>query len=242
MDHFLQVCMYGYMESERWLNYERHKQRQRYVHNAKYTAKVRHGEDWLTRHKIVVRPHLEYCVQVWSPVAKHGNWGIIMAIEKCQRDFTRIIHGMGFLSYSERLQKLGLTTLLERRMRGDLIEAYKIINGHVNYGHQMFNHNLHYSTRNLCNVSFCRTRFALHCFSVRVIKYWNNLPNSVKNAPSVNAFKTGLDYLKSYNPDSRHGYWYLSQEIFNRIPDKNDHVTYLKSHPEVAMRRHISCF
>jgi hypothetical protein len=66
-----------------------------------------------------------------------------MAIEKCQRDFTRIIHGIGFLSYSERLQKLGLTTLLERRMRGDLIEAYKIINGHVNYGHQMFNHNLH---------------------------------------------------------------------------------------------------
>ena len=50
---------------------------------------------------------------------------------KCQRDFTRIIHGMGFLSYSERLQMLGLTTLLERRMRGDLIEAYKIINGHV---------------------------------------------------------------------------------------------------------------
>ena len=193
-------------------------------------------------YKAFVRPHLEYCVQVWSPVAKHGNWGIIMAIEKCQMDFTRIIHGMGFLSYSERLQKLGLTTLLERRMRGDLIEAYKIINGHVNYGHQMFNHNLHYSTRNLCNVSFCRTRFALDSFSVRVIKYWNNLPNSVKYAPSVNAFKTGLDYLKSYNPDSRHGYWYLSQEIFNRIPDKNDHVTYLKSHPEVAMRRHISCF
>jgi hypothetical protein len=101
-------------------------------------------------------------------------------------------------------------------MRGDLIEAYKIINGHVNYGHQMFNHNLHHSTRNLCNVSSCRIRFALDCFSVRVIKYWNNLPNSVKYAPSVNAFKAGLD--------------------------KNDHVTYLKSHPEVAMRRHISCF
>ena len=193
-------------------------------------------------YKAFMRPHLEYCVQIWSPVAKHGNWGIIIAIEKCQRDFTRIIHCMGFLRYSERLQKLGLTTLLGRRMRGDLIEAYKIINGHVNYGHQMFNHNLHYSTRNLCNVSSCRTRFALDCFSVRVIKYWNNLPNSVKYAPSVNAFKTGLDYLKSYNPDSRHGYWYLSQEIFNRIPAKNDHVTYLKSHPEVAMRRHIPCF
>ena len=63
-----------------------------------------------------------------------------------------------------------------------------------------------------------------------------------KYAPSVNAFKAGLEYLKSYNPDSRHRYWYLSQEIFNRIPDKDDHVTYLESHPEVAMRRHISCF
>jgi hypothetical protein len=123
--------------------------------------------------------------------------------------------GMGFLSYSERLQKLGLTTLLERRMRVDLIEAYKIINGHVNYGHQMFNHNLHYSTRNICNISSCRTRFVLNRFNVRISKYWNNLPNSVKYAPSVNAFKAGHDYLKSYNPDSRHGYWYLSQEIFN---------------------------
>ncbi len=56
----------------------------------------------------------------------------------------------------------------------------------------MFNHNLHYSTRNLCNVSSCRTRFALDCFSVRVIKYWNNLPNSVKYAPSVNTFKAGI--------------------------------------------------
>ncbi len=147
-------------------------------------------------YKAFVRPYLEYCVQVWSPVAKHVNWGIILAIEKCQRDFTRIIHGMGFLSHSERLQKLGLTTLLERGTRGDLIEAYKNITGHVNYGHQMFNHNLHYSTRNLCNVSSCRTRLALDCFSARVIKYLNNLPNSVKYAPSVNAFKAGLDYLK----------------------------------------------
>ena len=40
---------------------------------------------------------------------------------------------MGPLSYRRRLQRLRLTTLLERRIRGDLIETYKIIKGFVNY-------------------------------------------------------------------------------------------------------------
>ena len=43
---------------------------------------------------------------------------------------------MGLLSY-QRLQRLRLTTLLERRMRGDLIETFQIINGFANYGHNM---------------------------------------------------------------------------------------------------------
>ena len=34
-----------------------------------------------------------------------------------------------------------ITTLLERRMRSDLIETFKIINGFVNYGHNMFGTN-----------------------------------------------------------------------------------------------------
>ena len=44
---------------------------------------------------------------------------------------------MGLLSY-QRLQRLRLTTLLERRMRGVLIETIQIINGFANYGHNMF--------------------------------------------------------------------------------------------------------
>ena len=83
-------------------------------------------------YKAFVRPHLECAVQVWAPTARHGNWGIMMEIEDCQR-----IEGMGLLSYRQRLQRLRLTTLLERRMRGDLIETFKIINGFVNYGHNM---------------------------------------------------------------------------------------------------------
>ena len=38
----------------------------------------------------------------------------------------------------ERLEKLGLTTLPKRRMRGDLIETFKRIIGTLNYGRYFF--------------------------------------------------------------------------------------------------------
>ncbi len=43
------------------------------------------------------------------------------------------------LPYSERLLALNLTTLAERRIRGDLIETFKMINGIVDYGKGVFN-------------------------------------------------------------------------------------------------------
>ena len=76
-------------------------------------------------YKTLIRPHLEYCVQLWNPAAEHGNWSLMMRIESVQRCFMRMIEGVGLLPYSERLQILELTTLTERRSRGDLIEVYK---------------------------------------------------------------------------------------------------------------------
>ena len=42
------------------------------------------------------------------------------------------------MSYKDRLIKLGVTTLLQRRPRGDLIEMFKIKNKVVSYGQNMF--------------------------------------------------------------------------------------------------------
>ena len=190
-------------------------------------------------YKAFVRPHLEYAVQVWTPTARHGNWGIIMEIEDCQRQFTRIVEGMGLLPYRQRLQCLRLTTLLERRMRGDLIETFKIINGFVDYGHNMFGTNTAYRTRNLNVTSHHPLRSAHDFFSNRVIKYWNQLPLRVRNSTSINAFKAGLDLFKSSKPDSPNGFWKLSEEIFNRITDKSEHVNYLLANRDVAMRQNI---
>ena len=82
-----------------------------------------------------------------------------------------ITEGMGLLSYRQKLQRLRLTTLLERRMRGDLIETFKIINGSVNYGHNMFGTTTTYRTRNLNVTSHHPLRSEHDFFNNRVTKY-----------------------------------------------------------------------
>ena len=54
-----------------------------------------------------------------------------------QRSFTTLVEGIGLLPYKDRLKELQLTTLLERHMRGDIIETFKIISGKVDYGKEI---------------------------------------------------------------------------------------------------------
>ena len=67
-------------------------------------------------YKTLVRPHIEYAVQLWNLPAVHGNWNNIMELEDVQRSFTRLVEGIGLLPYKDRLKELQLTTLLERRV------------------------------------------------------------------------------------------------------------------------------
>jgi len=55
----------------------------------------------------------------------------IELLEKVQRRFTKMIKGIRYKgkSYEERLQKLNLWLLKERRNRQDLIEVFKICKG-----------------------------------------------------------------------------------------------------------------
>ena len=51
----------------------------------------------------------------------------IHSIESIQRRATKMIPGLTDMTYEERLKTLKLPTLVYRRMRGHIIEAYKLV-------------------------------------------------------------------------------------------------------------------
>ena len=193
----------------------------------------------LNIYKSLIRPNLEYCVQLWNLTARHGNWSTILSIEKVQRDFTRRISGLGLLSYKDRLSELGLTTLLERRARGDLIECFKIYRGFNNYGDNLLN--VSRSGYKLIKVPKSGDRQA-DFFPDRIINYWNKLPDGLKDASTVNNFKMKLENYKLVNQNKLSGnFWELSEEVFRRIESTNrdSYVQFMLNNPSVAHRRQI---
>ena len=74
-------------------------------------------------HKTIVRPHLEYCIQVLRPYCKKD----IYKLERMQRRATKMTPEMRDLSGESRLLECGLTTLETRRLRGEQIEVFKIL-------------------------------------------------------------------------------------------------------------------
>ena len=74
-----------------------------------------------------VRPLLESNSQVWSP----HLLGDIRRVENVQRRFTKRLDGLYSLPYTERLRLPGLELLEARRLRADLIFAYKLLFGHT---------------------------------------------------------------------------------------------------------------
>ena len=161
---------------------------------------------WKKFYVSLVRPHLEFASTVWSP----HLLGDIDMLEKVQERATKIPFELRGLSYEERLKVWGITSLRDRRIRGDLIQMYKIRNAleDINW----------FTGPKLAPVTQTRsasrndTRLVREIFPTRmqndfshsvtvrhefylnrVVGHWNNLVSSQISAPSLNSFKARID-------------------------------------------------
>ena len=112
-------------------------------------------------------------------------------------------------SYEEMLAILGLRTLEDRRLRGDLIEAYKILTGKSDVQYQTWFQLAKdevgtVGTRaktghlNLSQPPKASSDVRKNFFSHRVVSHWNQLPDHVKLVQKTNDFKNAYDSHTGY--------------------------------------------
>ena len=139
----------------------------------------------------------DYCIQAWRPYRKKD----IDMLERVQRRATKMIPKLRNISYEMRLKECGLTTLETRRLRGDQIEVFKILNGYENIDRNIFftvkeerrtrGHGVTLAKKQ------CRLDIRKFSFSQRTVNKWNRLSADCVGASSVNIFKNKIDiYLR----------------------------------------------
>ena len=162
----------------------------------KRTISYKNERIMLSLYKTLVRPLLEYCTPVWSPHYIKDK----QLLERIQHRFTRLVPGFRVMAYEDRLRRLGLWTLEERRNRADLIEVFKMYKGVSGLPLQsMFQLTGCGRTRGHClKLVKHRNRLDLrkYFFSERVINRWNALNDDTVLSGSVNGFKRQLAKIR----------------------------------------------
>ena len=142
-------------------------------------------DSFLKLYKAFIRPHLEYANTIWSPKLRRQS----SAIEKVQRRALKLLKNMKDLSYEERLKTLKLPTLKCRRIRGDLIQAYKIFTGVDDVDNffptQPITANKTRHNLNKIFMHHCSSNIRKNTFVNRVAPIWNPLPDHIKSAPNI---------------------------------------------------------
>ena len=110
-----------------------------------------------------------------------------------------------FFFYQQRLKDLELISLIQKRLRRQLIEAFKYLNrvNNIFSPISLFDYDFNDRTRNNRKkliVKRFNTSVALHFLPINITTTWNAQPYDVGNSRTVNTFKNGLDAHWEGNP------------------------------------------
>jgi len=146
----------------------------------------------------LVRPLVEYCSVVWDP--HHQNK--INKIENIQRAAARFVVGKPYrrnddTSVTQILRELGWDTLQTRRRKAKVTFLYKMVNNLVAVPEEYHPQPKPSSgTRRANSQQFLQVHASnqvyQNSFLPSVIPLWNQLPESVAQAESLELFKAGL--------------------------------------------------
>ena len=106
-------------------------------------------------------------------------------------------------SNHKRIQELDRTSLVRRRLRGQLIEVSKYLNRFTTASARLFDCDLNVRTRNngvKLIVKYFNTSVVQHFYQIKITTTWNALPNEVVSSRTVNSFKNSLDKHWAENP------------------------------------------
>ena len=134
-----------------------------------------------------VRPHLEYCAEVWNPKAL----GDIKKMEKVENKMSKLARNCRHLRAEQRNEIIGLSTHEKRRLGGDLIYMYKHIDDETLF--TLRNDTRTRGHEKVLRVPRSNCLVKKHSFSARAINEWNALPSHVVNAIELNVFKRNID-------------------------------------------------
>ena len=141
----------------------------------------------------------------------------IKTMEKIQERLIKMLSDVRGDTYEEKLNDAGLTTLKERRVRGDVIQTFKVPKGFSNVDQTKWFQTIPDNARPTREISTvegekvvktesvlvierARLETRKKFFAIRAAKEWNKLPELVKNRTSVNAFKAAYDKWRNSQP------------------------------------------